>query len=142
MKSMKKYGKVYVSSNNLVHNGFATVYHLEVKMVTYTFQKLLHWKLGFPQVQFLLLFTFKSDTLALICPKSLSRGWSYTRYEINFMVTPKALCLLLGPNESIDTQCFDTGELCNPWRTLLLLLSVRQCCIISTFKSSIFSYLL
>ena len=107
MKSKKKYGEVYVSSNNLVHNGFATVYHLEVKMVTYTFQKLLHWKLGFPQVQFLLLFTFKSDTLALICPKSLSRGWSYTRYGINFMVTPKALCLLLGPNESRDSQCFD-----------------------------------
>ena len=37
-------------------------------------QKLLHWKRGFPQVQFLLLFTFKSDALALIWPKSLSRG--------------------------------------------------------------------
>ena len=74
MKSMKNYGEIYVSSNNLVHNGFASLYHLKVKMVTYTFQKLLHWKRGFPQVQFLLLFTFKSDALALIWPKSLSRG--------------------------------------------------------------------
>ena len=44
-------------------------------MDTYTFHKLLHWKRGFPQVQFLLLFTFKSDAVALIWPKSLSRGW-------------------------------------------------------------------
>ena len=44
MTSMKNNGEVYVSSNNLVaHNGFATA-----KMVTYTFQKFLHWKRGFP----------------------------------------------------------------------------------------------
>ena len=35
-----------------------------------------------------------------------------------------------------------TDELCNPWSTLLLLLSMHQCCIISTFEGSIFSYLL
>ena len=36
MKSMKNYGEIYVSSNNLVvHNGFASLYHLKVKMVTY-----------------------------------------------------------------------------------------------------------
>ena len=69
-------------------------------MVTYTFQKLLHWKRGFPQVQFLLLFTFKSDSLALISQKVYRVDDHYTRYEINFMVTPKALCLLLGPKES------------------------------------------
>ena len=74
MKSMENYGEIYVSRNNLVYNGLATVYHLKVKMVMYNFQKLLHWKRGFPQVQFLLLFTFKSDALALIWPKSLSRG--------------------------------------------------------------------
>ena len=33
---------IHVSSNNLAHNGFATVYHLKVKMVTYNFQKLLY----------------------------------------------------------------------------------------------------
>ena len=76
MKSMKNYEEIYISSNNLVHNGFATVSIIsKVKMVTYTFQKLLHWKRGFPQVQFLLLFSFKSDALALIWTKSLSRGW-------------------------------------------------------------------
>ena len=50
------------------------LYHLKVKMVTYNFQKLLDWKRGFSQVQFLLLITFRSDSLALIWPKSLSRG--------------------------------------------------------------------
>ena len=49
-------------------------YHLKVKIVTYTFQTLLLWKRGFPQVQFLLLFTFKSYALTLIWLKSLSRG--------------------------------------------------------------------
>ena len=43
-------------------------------MVTYTFQQFLHWKRDFPQVQFLLLITFKSDAVALIWPKNLSRG--------------------------------------------------------------------
>ena len=41
----------------------------------FTVQTLLHWKRGFPQVQFLLLFTFKSYALTLIWLKSLSRGW-------------------------------------------------------------------
>ena len=62
---------IHVSSNNLANNGFASLYHLKVKMVTYNFQKLLYWKRGFPQVQFLLLITFRSDSLALIWPKSL-----------------------------------------------------------------------
>ena len=54
---------IHVSSNNLAHNGFASLYHLKVKIVTYNFQKLLYWKLGFPQVQCLLLIIFKSDSL-------------------------------------------------------------------------------
>ena len=33
-----------------------------------------------------------------------------------------------------------TGEFCNPWSTLFLHLSMHQCCIISTFESSIFTY--
>ena len=142
MKSLKNYGKIYVSSNTLVHNGFVSLYHLKVKMVTYTFQKLLHWKQGFPQVQFLL-FTFKSDALSStdMAKKVYHVDDHYTRYGINFMVTPKAPCFLLGPNESRDTQCFDNW--CNPWSTLLLLpLSMHQCCIISTFAGSIFNYLL
>ena len=67
---------IHVSSKNLADNGFATVsiYHLKVRMATSNFQKLLYCKQGFPQVQFLLLITFKSDSLALIWPKSLSRG--------------------------------------------------------------------
>ena len=65
---------IHVSSNNLSHNGFASLDHLKVKMVTYNFQKLLYRKRGFPQVQFYLLITFKSDSLALIWPKSLLRG--------------------------------------------------------------------
>ena len=56
---------IHVSSNNLAHNGFASLYHLKVKIVMYNFQKLLYWKL---------LITFRSDSLALIWPKSLSRG--------------------------------------------------------------------
>ena len=44
-------------------------------MVTYNFQKLLYRKRDFPRVQFLLLITFKSGSLAPIWPKSLSRGW-------------------------------------------------------------------
>ena len=76
-------------------------------MVTYNFQKLLYWKLGFPQVQFLLLITLKSESLAPIWPKSLSRGLPLYALRNNFMVTPKALCLLLGPNESRDIQCSD-----------------------------------
>ena len=35
-----------------------------------------------------------------------------------------------------------TGEFCNPWSTILLLRSMHQCCIISTFESSVFNYLL
>ena len=31
----------------------------------------------------------------------------HTRYEINLMVTPKAIFFLLRPNESRDVQCFD-----------------------------------
>ena len=54
---------IHVSSNNLANNGFASLYHLKVKMVTYNFQKLLYWKRGFPQFQFLLSITFKSDSL-------------------------------------------------------------------------------
>ena len=60
MQSMKNYGETHVSSNNLVHNLFATA------SIPYIFQKFLHLKRGFPQVQFLLLFTFKSDAPALI----------------------------------------------------------------------------
>ena len=66
--------KLWGIHNNLANNGFASLYHLKVKMVTYNFQKLLSWKRGFPQVQFLLLVTFKFDSLAQIWPKSLSRG--------------------------------------------------------------------
>ena len=75
--------------------------------MTHTFQTLLYWKRGFPQVQFLLLFTFKSHAQTLIWLKSLSRDDHYMCYKINFMVTPEALCLLLGPNESRDAHCFD-----------------------------------
>ena len=71
---MKNYGEIHVSSNNLVPNVFASHYHLKVKIVRHTFQTLLHWKRGFPQVQFLLLVTFESYALTLIWPKSLSRG--------------------------------------------------------------------
>ena len=58
--------------------GFSTCFccsynHLKVKIVMYTFQKLLHWKRGFTQVQFLL-FTFKSYALTRIWLKGLSRG--------------------------------------------------------------------
>ena len=64
---MKNYGEIHVSGNNLVHNVFCySHYHLKVKIVTYTFQTLLHQKQGFPQVQFLLLFTLKSYALTLI----------------------------------------------------------------------------
>ena len=38
----------------------------------------------------------------------------YTRYGINFMVTPKALCLSLGPNEGRDTPCFDNWWILQP----------------------------
>ena len=48
---------IHVSSNNLTNNGFATVFHLKAKMLTYNFQKLLYWKL---------LITFRSDSLALV----------------------------------------------------------------------------
>ena len=80
--------------------------------MTYNFQKLLYWKRRFPQVQFLLLITFKSDSLRWYAlhwygQKVYHVDDHYARYGINFMVTPKALCLLLGPNESRDTQCFD-----------------------------------
>ena len=59
--------------------GFSTCFccsynHLKVKIVMHTFQKLLHWKRGFTQVQFLLLFTFKSYALTRIWLKGLSRG--------------------------------------------------------------------
>ena len=69
----KKQWGTSVSSNNLVPNVFATVTKV-VKIVRYIFQALLHWKRGFPQVQFLLLFTFRSYVLTLIWPKRLSRG--------------------------------------------------------------------
>ena len=36
-----------------------------------------------------------------------------TRYGINFMVTPKALCLLLEPTEDRDIQC------CDNWAPML-----------------------
>ena len=58
MMSMKNYGQIHLSSNNLVPNVFASYYHLEIKIVRYTFQTFLHWKRSLPQVQFLLLFTF------------------------------------------------------------------------------------
>ena len=64
----------HVNSNNLAQWFCYSLYHLKVKMATYNFQKLFYWKRGFPQVPFLLLITFKSDSLALIWPKSLSRG--------------------------------------------------------------------
>ena len=51
------------------------------------------------EVQVLLLFTFKSYALTLMWPKSILRDDNYTRYGINFMVTPKALCLLLKTND-------------------------------------------
>ena len=35
-----------------------------------------------------------------------------------------------------------TSEFYNPWSTLFLQLSMHQCCITSTFESSIFTYLL
>ena len=92
---------IHVSSNNLAYNGFASLYHLKVKMVTYNFEKLLSWKRSFPQVQFLLLITFKSDSLALIWPKSLSRGWPL--YALRNQLYGNAV----GPNESRDTQCSD-----------------------------------
>ena len=67
---------------------------------------------------------------------------NYTRYGINFMVTPKALCLLLGPNECRDSTVLITGQFFNPWNTLLLQLSKHQCCMISAFVSLIFTYFL
>ena len=36
------------------------------------------------------------------------------RYRINFMVTPKALSLLLGPDEGKDIQCFDNWWIMQP----------------------------
>ena len=62
---------IRISSNDLAQWFCYSLNHLKVKMVTHNFQKLLYWKRGFPQVQFLLLITFKSDSLALIRPKSL-----------------------------------------------------------------------
>ena len=56
-----KYGETHISGNNSVPNVFGVVkYHLKGRIVRCTFHALLYWKQGFPQVQFLLLFTFKS----------------------------------------------------------------------------------
>ena len=103
MKSMKNYGEIHISSNNLV-SVFASLYHLKVKNVTYNFQKLLHWKRIFPQGHFLLLFTFRSDALALICSKNLSHGWPL--YALQNQLYGNNESFLLGPNESRDNFCF------------------------------------
>ena len=67
----------------------------------------------------------------------------YTRYEINFnteTTTLKALCCLREPNESRDTQCFDNWRILQPKEhTITAAEYIHQCCIISTFKRSIFT---
>ena len=52
MLSLKTMG-FYVSSSNSAQCFCCSYNHLKVKIVMYTFQTLLHWKRGFPQVQFL-----------------------------------------------------------------------------------------
>ena len=104
----------------------------------YTFQTLLHYKRGFPQVQFL--FTFKSYALTLIWLKSLSRGWPLYALRNLLYDNTESPVFLLGPNESRDTQRFDNSWILQPMEyTITAAEYMHQCCIISTFERSIFT---
>ena len=48
-----------------------------------------------------------SPILVIIYFQILCSNIDMAKNPINFMVIPKALCFLLGPNKSRDTQCFD-----------------------------------
>ena len=73
-----KTGEIDAGSNNLVPNVFAAVTIILKSKLWGILFNAFKLETGFSQIQFSLLFTFKSYALIQICPKSLSRGWPHT----------------------------------------------------------------
>ena len=75
-------------------------------------------------------------------PKSLSRGWPLCALRNQLYGNAESPVSYLDQTKVEIPNVLITGEFCNPWSTLLLQLSMHQCCIISEFESSVFNYLL
>ena len=79
-----------------------------------------------------------SPILVIIYFKILCSNTDMAKKSITFTATPKALCFLLGPNESRGTQCFDNLWILQPMEHNIT--AAEYATMLHTFERSIFTY--